>query len=79
MLCNIMQYVDSRLLLSHLIRRHIAVLSEEYKMNKYLLGIKDFFKGYIVYVWIRVDFSSNKYKKVNKKVGLESGEFYAEY
>ena len=49
---------------------------EDYETNQYLLGIKELFQGYVVKVWIGVNISSDKYRKLNKIVVRKCVEFY---
>ena len=52
---------------------------EEYEKNKYLIGMKELFRGCIVKEWKGVDFSTIKHREVNKTVIIKCVECYVKY
>ena len=49
---------------------------EEYETNQYFIGMKNLFRGCVIKSWTGVNFSGNKYRKLNKIVAKHCAEYY---
>jgi len=52
---------------------------DEYEINWYFVGMSNLFRQFIVKMWKGINFSSNKYKVLNKIVVRKHINFYLEY